>query len=91
LSLVHEGKLGILDLLKKLTCTPADLLGLDAGRLLKGAPADLILFDPESPRRLRIEDLISLSKNTPFEGRLLQGKVMRTLVDGRTIFDAEAA
>ncbi len=51
-------------------------------------PADIILFDPESPRRLRPEDLISLSKNTPFEGRLMQGKVMRTLVDGRCIFDA---
>ena len=88
LSLVHEGKLSLLDLLRKLTCTPAELLGLDAGRLLKGAPADIVLFDPDSPRRLRIEDLISLSKNTPFEGGLVQGKVIRSLVDGRTIFDA---
>jgi dihydroorotase len=77
----------LLDLLDKLTRTPAELLGLDAGRLLKGMPADIILFDPDVPRRLRTEDLISLSKNTPFEGRLVQGKVMRTLVDGRSIFD----
>lgn len=88
LSLVHEGQLGLLDLLNKLTRRPAELLGLDAGRLVKGAPADLILFDPEAPRRLRPEDLISLSKNTPFEGRLVQGKVIRTFVDGRIIFDA---
>ncbi len=87
LSLVHESNLGLLDVLKKLTATPAELLGLDAGRLLKGAPADVILFDPDSPRRLRTEDLISLSKNTPFEGRLVQGKVVLTLVDGRIIFN----
>ncbi|MGI9434830.1 MAG: dihydroorotase [Geminicoccaceae bacterium] len=88
LSLVHEGNLSLLDLLDKLTGAPADLLGLNAGRLRRGAPADLILFDPERPRRIRIEDLISLSKNTPFEGRLVQGRVLRTMVDGRTIFEA---
>jgi dihydroorotase len=87
LTLMHEGQMTLLDLLDKLTRTPAELLGLDAGRLLKGMPADIILFDPDVPRRLRTEDLISLSKNTPFEGRLVQGKVMRTLVDGRSIFD----
>lgn len=87
LSLVHEGHLSLLDLLGKLTEVPADLLGLEAGRLRKGGPADIVLFDPECPRRIKTEDLISLSKNTPFEGRLVQGKVMRTLVDGRTIFD----
>lgn len=90
LALVHEGHLSLLDVLGKLTRIPAELLRLEAGRLVKGAPADLILFDPESPRRLRIEDLISLSKNTPFEGRLMQGRVIRTLVDGRTIFDASS-
>ncbi|MGI9500094.1 MAG: dihydroorotase, partial [Geminicoccaceae bacterium] len=86
LGLVHDGTLPLLDLLDKLTRTPADILGLDAGRLKKGAPADIILFDPETPWRIRPEDLISLSKNTPFEGRLTQGKVIRTIVDGRTIF-----
>jgi len=89
LSLVHEGHLSLLDLLDKLTRTPAELLELNAGRLLNGAPADIVMFDPDSPRRLRTEDLISLSKNTPFEGSLVQGKVARTLVDGRIIFDAK--
>jgi dihydroorotase len=88
LSLVHDGTLTLLDLLDKLTCAPADVLGLEAGRLCKGAPADIILFDPDTPWRIRPEDLISLSKNTPFEGRLVQGRVMRTIVDGRTIFEA---
>jgi dihydroorotase len=89
LQLVHEGAMSLLAVLDRLTCTPADLLGLDAGRLRKGAPADLILFDPEAPWKIREEDLRSLSKNTPFDGRLVQGKVLRTLVDGRTIFNDE--
>jgi dihydroorotase len=89
LELVHNGTLGMLELLDKLTRSPAELLGLDAGRLRKGAPADLVLFDPEAPGRVREEDLHSLSKNTPFEGRLIQGKVLRTLVDGRTIYQAD--
>ncbi|MGI9505260.1 MAG: dihydroorotase, partial [Geminicoccaceae bacterium] len=91
LGLVHDGTLPLLDLLGKITHTPADLLGLNAGRLKKGAPADIILFDPDTPRRIDPNDLISLSKNTPFEGRLTQGKVIRTIVDGRTIFDSKAA
>ena len=88
LQLVHDGVMSLLAVLERLTCTPADLLGLDAGRLRKGAPADLILFDPEAPWRVREEDLRSLSKNTAFEGRPVQGKVLRTMVDGRTIFEA---
>ena len=88
LQLVHDGSMGLLEVLAKLTCAPADLLGLEAGRLRPGAPADLILFDPELPWRVREEGLHSLSKNTPFEGRPIQGKVLRTMVDGRTIFEA---
>lgn len=87
LGLVHDGTLGLLDLLDKLTRAPADILGLDAGRLKKGAAADITLFDPETPWRIDPDNLNSLSKNTPFEGRLTQGRVLRTIVDGRTIFD----
>jgi dihydroorotase len=85
---VHDGTLSLLALLDKLTRAPADLLGIDAGRLRVGAWGDLVLFDPDAPGRIREEDLRSLSKNTPFDGRLVQGKVLRTLVDGRTIFQA---
>jgi len=88
LGLVHDGSLGLLEVLEKLTRAPARLLGIEAGRLRKNAPADLVLFDPEAPGKVREEDLRSLSKNTPFEGRLIQGKVLRTLVDGRTIHQA---
>ena len=86
LTLHHEGRIGLLDLLRTMTVGPADLLGLEAGRLRKGAPADLVLFDPEAPWKITEQGLHSLAKNTAFEGRLVQGRVVRTLVDGRTIF-----
>jgi dihydroorotase len=88
--LVHEGELGLLGLLGKMTDAPARILGLDAGRLAKGAPADLVLFDPEAPWKVTEAGLLSLSKNTAFEGRLVEGRVARTLVDGRTVFAAPA-
>ncbi|NJM90764.1 MAG: amidohydrolase family protein, partial [Myxococcales bacterium] len=66
---------------------PADLLGIAAGRLAPGAPADLVLFDPAAPWKITEAGLRSLSKNTAFEGRLVQGRVRRTLVDGRTVFE----
>ncbi|MFO1038739.1 MAG: dihydroorotase [Geminicoccaceae bacterium] len=86
LTLVHEGRLGLLDLLGRMTVAPARILGLEAGRLARGAPADMVLFDPEAPWKITEEGLHSLAKNTAFEGRLVQGRVRRTLVDGRTIF-----
>lgn len=89
LRLVHEGELGLLPLLRTMTEAPARVLGLDAGRLAKGAPADLVLFDPDAPWKITEASLKSLSKNTAFEGRLVEGRVLRTLVDGRTIFQQE--
>jgi dihydroorotase len=86
LRLVHEGGLTLLELLRKLSLAPATLLGLNAGRLRKGAPADLVLLDPDAPWKVTEAGLHSLSKNTAFEGRLVEGKVLRTLVDGRTVF-----
>lgn len=86
LHLIHEGRIGLLDLLRTMTVAPADLLGIDAGRLRVGGPADIVLFDPEAPWKIEPPRLLSLSKNTAFEGRLVQGRVLRTLVDGRTVF-----
>ncbi|HEX8374783.1 MAG TPA: amidohydrolase family protein, partial [Geminicoccaceae bacterium] len=68
-----------------------DILGLEAGRLRPGAPADLVLFDPEAPWKITEQGLRSLAKNTAFEGRLVQGRVVRTFVDGRTIFQRHDA
>ena len=83
--LVHEGHLSLLDLLGKFTINPARLLKLEAGRLSLGAPADLVLFDPDRPWKITEAGLTSLAKNTAFEGRLVQGRVLMTLVDGRVV------
>ena len=91
LELVHGGHISLLDLLAKLTVNPARLLGLEAGTLAKGAPADLVLFDLDVPWRISETDLRSKSKNTPFDGRPVQGRVLRTVVAGDTVFDAAAA
>ena len=91
LELYHNRHLSLLDALAKVTCQPADLLGLSGGRLKRGAPADLVLFDPETPWQIEEEALHSKSKNTPFGGRPVQGRPLRTVVDGRTLFKAMPA
>lgn len=90
LDLVHNGDMSLLDVIAKLTSVPAGLLGLNAGRLEKGAPADLVLFDPDIGWKVVGDNFRSKSKNTPFDGRPVQGKVLRTVIDGRTVFDGRA-
>jgi dihydroorotase len=89
LELVHNGRLGLADLLAGMTATPARLLGLEQGRLAKGAPADLVLFDPERPWRIDTARLRSKSRNAPYDGRPVQGRVLRTVVGGACVFDLE--
>jgi dihydroorotase len=84
----HEGRIPLMDLIRAVTSAPADLLGLPAGRLAKGAPADLVLCDLNAPLVIDADQLVSKSKNSPFDGRRLQGKVLRTVVDGRTVYEA---
>jgi dihydroorotase len=84
----HEGRIPLLDLIRAVTSAPADLLGLPAGRLVRGAPADLVLCDLAAPVVIDADRLVSKSKNSPFDGRRLQGRVLRTLVDGRTVYAA---
>lgn len=88
LSLHHEDGLDLLDVLRPLTHGPATLLGLEAGELSADAPADLILFDPGAPVVIDANALKSKSKNSPFDGRRLQGKVLLTVVGGRIVHDA---
>jgi dihydroorotase len=89
LGLYHDGHLGLLELVRRLTWNPARILRLPVGRLAPGAPADLVLFDPDVAWRISTDDFRSKSKNAPFDGRPVQGRVRRTLVDGRTIFRKE--
>lgn len=86
LRLVHAGEIGLLDALKALTSRPATILGLESGRLTAGAPADLIVVDPDAPWICSADALRSRSKNTPFEDARFQGVVKRTLVAGRTVY-----
>ena len=85
LRLVHSGDLSLAALLRAMTTRPAEILGLPQGRLAKGAPADLICFDPDEPYVLDIADLHSRSKNSPFERARLQGRVHVTIVGGKVI------
>lgn len=86
LALVHNGDLPLGRMLAALTCLPSDLLGLGRGRLVTGLPADLVLIDTEVPWKLEAASLKSISKNTPFEDRLFQGRAIRTMVGGRTVY-----
>ena len=86
MQLVHGDYMDLPTLWRALSLNPAKLLGLDAGRLAKGAPADLVLFDPDKPFVLDRADLQSKSKNTPYDGRRMQGKVLRSFVSGREIY-----
>ncbi len=90
LEIHHSAGMPLIDLLRAMTLRPAEILGLEAGRLAKGAPADLLLMDPDAPFILDAEQLRSRSRNTPFDGRRFQGKVLRTVVSGRTVFEASA-
>jgi len=88
-SLIDPGHLTWPQLIEKLTINPARILGLDVGRLTPGMPADLVLFDPDLPWRVDTDRFRSKSKNAPFDGRPVQGRAERTIVDGRTIFARE--
>ena len=85
LRLVHSGDVSLPRLLAAMTINPARILGLPQGRLEKGAPADLIRFDPDEPFVVDAAALHSRSKNTPFEDARLQGRVKLTLVAGDTV------
>ena len=90
LELYHRGEMSLLAVLRRMTSAPADLLRLPAGRLRKGAPADLLLFDLDRPWRIDKDAFHSKSKNSPFDGRPVQGRVLRTVVDGRTVYQSDA-
>ncbi len=87
LRLVHSGELSLLALLKAMSTRPADLLGLPGGTLRTGAPADVIVFDPDMPWVLDRDELKSKCKNTPFDEAKMQGRVVRTIVTGRTVYE----
>ncbi len=86
LKLYHDGAMGLPALFDRLSLAPAKRLGLPSGRLARGAPADLVLFDPAAPYVLDRFALRSKSKNTPFDRRLMTGRAQRTWVGGLEVF-----
>ena len=90
LRLHHNGEVPMMRLIDALSTKPARLLGLEAGSLKAGQPADLALVDCDAPWIYGEEAIRSLSKNTPFEGARFSGRVLQTLVGGRTIFTHSA-
>lgn len=86
LRLYHGDEVPLMRLLECLSTAPARRLGLKSGTLKTGAVADMILFDPDLPWILHEDELKSRSRNTAFEGARFQGRVLKTIVEGRTVF-----
>jgi dihydroorotase len=86
LRLYHNGEIALLPLLRAMTTNPAKLLGLPVGRLEKGAPADLILFDLGQPWVVDKAQLKARSKNSPFDESKMQGRVLVTMVAGKPVY-----
>ena len=85
--LVHKHrKIDIARLIEMFTVEPAKLLKLDAGTLSVGAPADVTLIDPKLEWTVRIDQFQSMSRNSPFDGWKLEGRAVRTIVGGQTVW-----
>jgi dihydroorotase len=88
--LYHAGALDLPTLFRAMSLNPAKRLGLETGRLSVGAPADLVLFDPDAPFVMDRFKLQSKSKNTPFDEQRMQGRVLATYVSGACIYERGA-
>jgi dihydroorotase len=89
LELYHNGHLPLINLLRALTCAPAEILRLPAGRLAVGAPADFVVFDLDRPWQIAETAFHSKSKNSPFDGRPVQGRAITTVVGGRIVYQSK--
>jgi dihydroorotase len=87
LRLVHNGEIKLTALLKAMSSRPAELLGLPGGTLRPGAPADVVVIDPDVPWVLERDELKSKCRNTPFDEARLQGRALRAIVAGRTVYE----
>lgn len=88
LGLVHNKTLSLRQALATMTYKAADIIGANAGRLKKGAPADLVLIDLDAGWTIQNDALHSKSKNSPFDGVKVKGRAIRTIVGGETVFIA---
>jgi dihydroorotase len=86
--LYHADHITLPQLWRAMSLNPANRLGLPCGRLALGSPADLVLFDPDAPFLMDRATLRSKSRNTPFDGARMQGKVLRTYVAGTLVYES---
>jgi dihydroorotase len=87
LRLIHNGEMDFKTLIRAMSTRPAELLGLPGGSLRAGSPADVVVIDPDTPWVLDPADLKSQCKNTPFDEARFSGRVVRTIVGGRTVYE----
>jgi len=85
-ALYHTGKMSLSDILRKMTINPAGILGIPHGRLAIGGDADVTIFDPDQEWTVDPSLFLSKSRNTPFSGRTVRGRVKYTIVGGRVIY-----
>ena len=86
LKLYHDKHMSLRDVLAAMTYKAADIIHVEAGRLKKGAPADLTLIDLDTEWMVEPEDFASKSKNSPFDTWPVKGRALRTVVSGETVY-----
>ena len=87
MSLVHRGEISLTQLISKLTCEPAKVIGKNGelGTLKTGAPANITILDPVREWIVNSRDFASKGKNTPYDGYKFKGKIMATIANGRIV------
>lgn len=88
-NLVRPGFLTISELIRKMSTTPAAILNINAGSLKDGAPADIVIFNPDESYFVDVNELHGKSKNCPFKNRELYGKVKYTVLNGKVVYKSE--
>ena len=86
--LVEKNDMPLIDLIDRMSYAPAKMYKLDAGYIAEGGPADFIVFDPNE--FWRVEEFCSKSKNSPFIGKMMLGKIKKTVCGGKIVYDDEA-
>ena len=89
--LVHQCGMSLVELVRLMSTNPANLMRLPGGTLREGSLADIVLFDPDKTWTVDAKDFSSKSRNTPFDGLELTGKVVRTILGGKTVFESQNA
>lgn len=87
--LVDKGVITPMQMAAKMSWNPAKILGIDKGSLKVGKTADITIIDPEAEYTIDVNQFASKGKNTPFHGWKVKGKVIRTIVAGKTVYNAE--